>query len=90
LPGSLGLIAHRLGLGAVLDPHRLYLIRWWRVGDRFGFQMPAFGAPRRRALPPVEVCFRTRDYRLGPSPALLQVRSGPPSLGTLADFIIAR
>jgi hypothetical protein len=47
LPGFFGVVAHGLGLGAVLDPHRLHLIRSGRARDRFGVQVPAFGALRR-------------------------------------------
>jgi hypothetical protein len=44
LPSLRGVVSHGLGLGAVFDPHRLRLIGRWRVGDGFGFQVPAFGA----------------------------------------------
>jgi hypothetical protein len=43
-PGRLGVIPPRLGLGAVFDSHRLHLIWGRRFGDRFGVQVPAFGA----------------------------------------------
>src|SRR5262249_10080717 len=39
-----GVIPVSLGLGAVLDPHRLHLIRWRRGWNRFGVQVPAFPA----------------------------------------------
>jgi hypothetical protein len=46
-PGRLGVVAHGLGLSAVLDPRRLHVIGRRRVGDGLGVQVPAFGALRR-------------------------------------------
>jgi hypothetical protein len=42
LPRLGGAVAVGLGLGAVLYPHRLHLIRRWRIGDGFSVQVPAF------------------------------------------------
>ena len=43
VPRCLGLVAPGLSLGAVLDPHRLHLIRRGRDRDRLGVEVPAFG-----------------------------------------------
>jgi len=55
LPVRVGLVAHNLGLGALLDPPLLVLGGRSRVDDRFGFPADSFlaeAAGRRRGPGP--------------------------------------